>query len=418
MSAVDDALYSNRPGADDYPVFNVLRVRRNIGAQSTAGLLYTDRIDGDDYNRVAAVDSRIVFGGVYTLVTQVGTSFTSDAAGERSWRPLWRAHFTRLGRGGGISANVVGIHPEFRADAGFLSRVGTVQANVTPRRSWYPKNRRIEAFHLSTMLDGTWTYDRFRNRTEPNDIKWHVNTTTLLRGGWRIATMTFVESFLYPAELYTNFFIERRDDAGAVLDTVPYDGTHRLPNLGGMLTVATPQFEHFAADVQLVGGRDDNFDEWSSAWILFTNISVDWRPTDKLRMNARYLEQRYHRYSDGSLVRLQWVPRLKLEYQVLRPLFVRVVGEYNALKRDALRDDARTNDPILIRTASGAFVPAVRQERGGLRADWLVSYQPSPGTVLFAGYGSTLRSDRFFEPGQLRNQTDGFFLKLSYLFRT
>jgi hypothetical protein len=418
MSAVDDALYSTRPGTGDYPLFNVLRVRRDLGAQSTVGVLYTDRIDGDDFNRVAALDARFVFGGAYTLVTQVGTSFTSDAAGDRHWRPLWRAHFTRSGRDWGLGVNVTGIDPEFRADAGFLSRVGTVQANASPRRSWYPKTSRVEAFHLSTMVDGTWTYSRFRDGSEPNDIKWHVNTTTLLRGGWRIGTLTFVESFLYPEELYANYFIERRDAAGAVRDTVPYAGTHRLPNLGGMLSFATPQFEHFAAEGQLIGGRDDNFDEWSSAWILFANVSVDWRPTDKVRVNARYLEQRYHRYSDGSLVRLQWLPRLKLEYQMLRPLFVRVVGEYNGLRRAALRDDSRTGDPILVRTAAGSFVRASRQERAGLRADWLVSYQPSPGTVLFAGYGSTLRSDRFFEPGELRNQSDGFFLKLSYLLRT
>jgi hypothetical protein len=418
LSAVDDADYSSRPDAGDYPLFNVLRVRRDLGAQSTAGLVYTDRVDGRDYNRVAALDTRIVFGGVYTLVSQVATSFTRDAAGYRPWRPLWRAHFSRAGRDWGLGANVAGVDPEFRADAGFLSRVGTVNMNVTPRRSWYPKNSRVEAFSISTTFDGTWTYERFQARLEPNDIKWHVNTSTVLRGGWRIGTLTFVESFLYPAELYTSYFVERRDGAGVVVDTVPYAGTHRLPNLGGMITVATPQFEHIAAEAQLVGGRDDNFDEWSSAWILFTNVSVDWRPTDKVRVNARYLEQRYHRYSDGSLVRLQWVPRLKLEYQVLRPLFVRIVGEYNGLRRDALRDDSRTDDPILIRTASGAFVRAAALERGGVRADWLVSYQPSPGTVLFAGYGSTLRSDRFFEPRELRNQSDGFFLKVSYLLRT
>jgi hypothetical protein len=154
-----------------------------------------------------------------------------------------------------------------------------------------------------------------------------------------------------------------------------------------------------------------------AAWILFTNFSIDWRPTDRVRVNARYLEQRYHRYSDGSLVRLQWVPRLKLEYQALRPLFVRVVGEYNGLRRDALRDDSRTDDAILIRTGSDSFVRAARQERSGVRADWLIAYQPSPGTVVFAGYGSTLRSDRFFQPRELRNQSDGFFVKLSYLLR-
>ena len=417
LSAVDDALYSNRSNSDDYPLFNVLRARRDLGQQSTLGLLYTDRIDGSDFNRVAAADTRLVFGGAYTLSAQVGSSFTSDAAGEEFWRPIWRSSLTRAGRDWGFSAAFDGVHTDFRTDAGFIGRPGIAHVNITPRRSWYPSGGRIEAFHLSTTLDGAWTYNRFTDGQEPNDMKWHINTTTMLRGGWRISTLTFVESFLYPAELYTNFYIERRNATGAVLDTVPYVGTSRLPNLGGMISFNTPQFSHWSAGGQILGGKDDNFDEWSSAWILFTDVSVDWKPTDQLRVNGRYLEQRYHRYSDGSLVRLQWVPRVKVEYQVLRPLFVRVVGEYNGFRRDSLRDDSRTNSPILVRTANG-YVRAGAQERSSFRTDWLLSYQPSPGTVIFAGYGSTLRSPSFFQPAELRNQSDGFFVKLSYLFRT
>ena len=49
------------------------------------------------------------------------------------------------------------------------------------------------------------------------------------------------------------------------------------------------------------------------------------------------------------------------------------------------------------------------------RVDWLFSYQPNPGTVIFAGYGNTLQDDDLRRG--LRRATDGFFLKLSYLFR-
>lgn len=44
----------------------------------------------------------------------------------------------------------------------------------------------------------------------------------------------------------------------------------------------------------------------------------------------------------------------------------------------------------------------------------MFSYQPVPGTVIFAGYGNRLldRDDR-----GLRRESDGFFLKLGYLFR-
>src|SRR4029077_9468846 len=48
LSGVDDRAYST--SGSDNPVYNVLRVRRDLGGQSIAGLVYTDKVDGPDYN--------------------------------------------------------------------------------------------------------------------------------------------------------------------------------------------------------------------------------------------------------------------------------------------------------------------------------------------------------------------------------
>ncbi len=56
-----------------------------------------------------------------------------------------------------------------------------------------------------------------------------------------------------------------------------------------------------------------------------------------------------------------------------------------------------------------------------LRGDYLFSYQPTPGTVLFLGYGS--EADGQPDPLQrfnwqtLKRASDYFFVKYSYLFR-
>ena len=55
--------------------------------------------------------------------------------------------------------------------------------------------------------------------------------------------------------------------------------------------------------------------------------------------------------------------------------------------------------------------------RRGLRVDALFSYQPSPGTVAFFGYGSSLDPDPAHVAGPLFRTNDGFFVKLSYVFR-
>jgi hypothetical protein len=49
--------------------------------------------------------------------------------------------------------------------------------------------------------------------------------------------------------------------------------------------------------------------------------------------------------------------------------------------------------------------------------DWLFSYQPSPGTVIFAGYGGALVDRRAFRFDGLTRESDAFFVKLSFLFR-
>jgi len=110
------------------------------------------------------------------------------------------------------------------------------------------------------------------------------------------------------------------------------------------------------------------------------------------------------------------VPRVKVEYQAARSLFMRVVGEHAAHWQDSLRDDSRTNDPILIRDPdTGVFVRAAAQATNSLQVDWLVSYMPSPGTVVYAGYGSTLAEAEAFAFRRVRRVQDGFFVKVSYV---
>ena len=414
LSAVDDASLGS---GDAHPVYNLLRLRRDVGPQSNVGMVYTDRIHGDDYNRVLGVDSRLLLGGRYVLNGQLATSFTRAASASTHWRPLFDFTLTRPGRESGFTFLLEGTHPDFVAGSGFIPRTGIARAVFQPRRTRFPENSVFESITFTPILDNTWEWDRFTRGTEPNDIKVNTSTTALLRGGWRANLYTWTESFKYPDYLYTNYFIERRNDAGEVMDTVPYTGTDRLTNIGIMTALSTPQWGQFSGRVEILGGQDDNFDEWSSAWILYSTIEADWRPTDRVRVNGRFLEQRVYRKSDGSLVRLRTIPRLKLEYQLSRPIFVRFVGQYDGLKVDALRDDSRTGDPILIRTADGGFRPATAVERGGLRMDWLFSFQPSPGTVVFAGYGSSMGGDELFRPGDLRRTADGFFVKLSYLLR-
>jgi hypothetical protein len=118
---------------------------------------------------------------------------------------------------------------------------------------------------------------------------------------------------------------------------------------------------------------------------------------------------------DGTRVADGRIPRLKVEYQVSRAVFVRAIGEYNAQRQDALRDDSRTNLPIVILDpATGFYAPQPALERNRFRVDALFSYQPTPGTVLFLGYGSQAAGDpnpqERFNWQPLRRASDYFFI--------
>ena len=401
----------------DARYFNALRLRRDLRGQNTVGLTYTDKVDGNHWNRVAALDGRFVFSKIYSVTYQSGFSFTGDP-GETVSAPMWRLVASASGRKYGGSFLSRGLHGNFNAESGFITRVGIVHKVLDGHVSWFgDEGDFVEKFRTGISLDGTWDYDRFTAGTGPNDRKLHGNTSYSFKGGWSGGTSIFYESFKYPKELYTDYFIERQD-MGVPVDTVAYSGTDRLLNLGGWTFLNTPQLNTFSGSLFLVAGRDDNFFEWARADIYFVTLSLNWNPTDKLRFNLLYNHQQYVRYNDKSTVGLRRVPRLKVEYQMTPTLFLRLVGQYDSNFVDELRDNSRTEDPILILDReSGEYSRTSERRSNNFRVDWLFSYRPNPGTVLFLGYGSSLREPNTYRFRNLERVSDGFFLKLSYLFR-
>ena len=98
-----------------------------------------------------------------------------------------------------------------------------------------------------------------------------------------------------------------------------------------------------------------------------------------------------------------------------RPLFIRLIGEYTRSETDSLRDDSRTGLPIYYQTGSG-LVRAGARKINAVSLDALLSYRPTPGTVLFLGYGSSYDTQEAYKFSALQRTQDAFFVKLSYLF--
>ncbi|HEY8259444.1 MAG TPA: DUF5916 domain-containing protein [Gemmatimonadales bacterium] len=417
LSAVDDREASAT--GDDHPIYNLLRLQRDFGAATRLGMVYTDRIDGDNSNRVAGVDGRWVKGAYSAQLQFAGSRTTSFDV--TTTAPMFFGRVIANGRTFGFRATVNGSDPDFRARSGFFPRAGYSHANFQPRVSFYgPSGSAMENLTIDLNLDGLYRWDQFATYDGMQEEKIHLNANLVMWGGWHVGASVLTEQFGYPSEVYTDYRLELPNAAGG-LDTAAFVGRHAIPNKDYVFTLDTPELRGFSGSLFFLWGHDENFFEWASGKIYWLTLALDWRPTDKLRLSGNYELQQVNRRTDGSLVDVNHVPRLKIEYQASRPIFIRLVGELQSDRRSALRDDTRTNAPILIFDPEvGDFVRTTGFSRRSFRGDLLFSYQPTPGTVLFAGYGSTLRDP--VDPNDplrsgLRRSDDGFFFKMSYLFR-
>ncbi len=414
LSAVDDTARSR--SGHDHPIFTIARVQQDIGGQSKLGLVYTDRAAGDDRNQVIGADTRLVFGEIYSVQAQAAMSRDTTRGGTAT-APLWQLQVSRSGRRFAFRYVARGVDEKFRAASGFIGRNGIANVTLTSQALFYGgAGSRLERVTSDVVLDGVWKYDDLMAGRGAQDRKLHWNNNVTLRGGWQFGGSVLVETFGYDPDIYTGYAVaDLRAGAPALR---PFVGTPRLPNLDFVASATTPQRGGLGLDVFLIWGRDVDFNEWASSNIRFGHATLLWRPTERLRVDAQYQLQSYQRRTDRSYVGMRRIPRVKAEYQMTRTIFLRLVGEHDAQFTDTLRDNTRTGLPIFVRDeATGAYGPALRRLDKRFRVDALFSYQPTPGTVVFLGYGSTLREPHGRpEPG-LRRVDDGFFVKLSYLFR-
>ena len=416
LSALDDDVASYT--RDRHPASNLLRVQRDLGTSSKLGVAYTDRVDGTAYNRVADVDGSYLFGDVYSLQGQYAQGFTRQPDGQVLSAPLWHAGVNRNGKHLAFGYALDGVHEDFRAANGYIARTGIVTGSLDTRYTIYgAPGALFETLTLNPGLFANWRYQSFVHQGDAIEKKLHLSVNVTGQGGWSLGTGYFVETFGFDPALYASYRV-----LGVAGDTMPFVGTGRIPNSEAFVSVSTPAGRRVAANGFYLWGHDENFYEWASSNIIIAQYGLTVLPTAKLRMNATYNLQSFNRRSDGSIVGNNRIPRLKLEYQLARPVFVRLVGEYDSFHRDALRDEGRTGLPLLVNGQ-----PAPSYTSTTFRGDFLFSYQPNPGTVVFLGYGAGYADTR--SPGApfefprsfgfsgYNRTDDALFVKASYLFR-
>lgn len=411
LSAIDVAPSGIvRPEFGDKPLVNIVRLTRDFAEQSQSGFLYSDRTRQGASNRVVGADVRHVFGRLYYASLQLAGSSTREAGLTRTGA-LWEAVVDRTGRAYGFHYNLIGVQPGFRTDNGFVARTGYVQPNASNRFTIYGKPGGLfERYNAFVSVSGLWRYADFFDGRSLLESRSSVNNQFTFRGGWSVSLNPALATYAFDPAAYADLALP-----GTITGARQSDAFVPSPRVTtGVYTasVATPQFRRFAASVGATRAKDVDFLETSRVDRDSYTASLDLRPTGRIRVNATYNSNALVRTVDGFSSFSTRVPRLKLEYQVNRPIFVRLVSQYEATRREALRD-WRTGRVLLRRRSDGSYAPITASRSNLLRTDALFSYRPRPGTVLFAGYGNSMTEPDALALDGLRRVSDGFFAKAS-----
>jgi hypothetical protein len=362
-------------------------------------MTYTDRIDGDASNRVLSVDGRAVTNRIYSGSFQVA----ARARGERhrhhgaALPDEPRARRPRLRRARGLHA----ASPDFVTQSGFISRPGEVHANIAPRYTWFfERGSRIETFSYSLLFDGTWNYDRFMQRGDARDKKMHFNTSTQFRGGWTIGGSLLLETFGYDPTFYQDLYRIEAPDGGAGSTRCRSSARRGSPTATGWRASPRRASSTSRRAVRIVWGIDENFYEWASADILYAQLTLNARPSERIRIDATYQIQEYKRRTDHSLVGICAIRASSSSTRSRSP----------SSCASSASTSPRSGGLAARRLAHRLPAPAARPERGRtcarrrgrrnrLRGDVLLAYTPQPGTVFYLGYGA-----RMLEPEPFRYQ--------------
>jgi hypothetical protein len=410
VGALDDAPRRD-PEIGERAAVNLLRIRRDLGTGSTLGALYTDRtlLGGLGFNRIMAADARLLFAQRYTLTTQLAHSWTrapgSDAV---VGSPLVYASFLRSGRKFNFELTAEDLPPDFQAQAGFLRRIGDARALASGKLNLYGTPGALlerfglgldyESFYDHTGLwDGHAPFESELELTPEFDFGGTSSLTMILRRGY----------FRFEREPFDDLAI----DTGSGVVPIRMPGS--IDNMQALaLMPRLRPFGWLQIDGRLYLREIPIYQEGVRGFEVQAAPTIKLWPSDGLSLELSYTHSDIQRSRAGTHFSTQDLTRVKAQYQFTKALFARAIVQYNLRSRDALRD-ADTGLPLI--SLSGASTAPL--ESGDFGTNLLVSYQPSPGTLVYLGWARQMTGPDTYRLDRLERTAEGLFVKFSYLHR-
>lgn len=428
LGAVDESPVTFDQG-DAEAAFNLLRLRRDVGTASTVGALYTDRtlVDGSAHNRTGSLDTRLVLGGRYTLTAQLAGAWSRETGGEPVddgtggseptrdlFGSLLSAQLSRSGRVVSWNVGIEDVHPEFRARSGFIRRIGDTQVEAEIGHSFRrPPGAWLENWTPRLEISAAYDHDDFWAGRRYQEAEVELGLNVSLRGPNGFVLFVRQGYFAFDPADYAGYTIPP-DDLPFPLDPDPLDPPsfepEPLEDLRGVtLFGRTRPLPWLAFNGRGSYGEVPIYAEGTRG------VELALSPTASIRVPLGFFADLSFTYSrirrvDGEPFSRAQIPRARIQYQLTRALFVRGIVQYNLQQRDALR--TADGEPLILPGG-----PSESVESGEFQYDLLASYEPSPGTIVYAGWSRIREGPQTYRFGDLTPTAEGLFVKVSYLLR-
>lgn len=409
LGALDESPSSFYGGTGD-ALFNLFRVKRDLGQASSVGVLYTDRTltEGGDFNRVLAGDTRLILGSQHTLSAQAAWSWTSSAGANGGPKPSLVANLARTGRTLGWDINFQDYNPDFRAKSGYLTRIGEAQVIGNASLTHYGiPGAVLERASLGFRVESYFDHDELWNGKGPYEAEIQLLPNFYFKGDRSVTIILRNGYFEFPAQSYGSYRVQ-----GSGGEAQPFQLPAPLKNMKAV--AVTPRLRitnQVSLNGRLYYRELPIYAEGSRGLEFLAAPSLSLRPTESLFFSLSQTYARIWRGEHKSVFSTAMVSRLTSQYQFSKALFARVLVQYGLEDRDALQDPG-TGLPLLI----GGF-PSDAREEGTVQGQFLLQYQPSPGTIFYVGYSRVMEGDYSYGLANKDPVADGLFVKLSYLFR-
>jgi hypothetical protein len=454
FSEEDRANTANLPGIqrflDKNAFIGILRLKRDVGKESSLGLLATSYDFIEQHNKLLGIDGRFKLNTQTVLNFQVlGTTSrrcfaapTSNpyepAASEPCFNGTGRTtrDFYRTGNGLGYYYNLnksdrhwtfqlhgEGRSRDYRADVGFTRRRNTNFQDLFVAYNSEPKPKaRIVNWRIFNSIRTNFDWQGHTQTVEDEaqvqfTLQRSSNVGFGFVGGYErlfeeefgaARTLTQAGSFLGPdperstGQRSPYFFAGSRPNKQISFNVfvLHTSGAFDLdfgagPKFPRVSPAALDQAAAAAGGLCSVGNPpavcfSPALDPGPGGfWAI--ELNGNYQPTNELNFSLGYVKNRQTRYDTGRVAFADNIYTLRSTYQFTRFIFARTRVDYETL------------------TAN-------------IRGQFLLGWTPNPGTAFYVGYNDDLSRNGFspftgqLEPGFRRNGRT-FFVKLSYLFR-